>query len=104
MNSPTDTQPHHADLPERVARLEVTCGHILEEMRGLRNDMQAMQNAIRSEMREARTELREFQNETRSEFKDVRRSATADFRILFGALIAVAIGLAGAMARGFGWI
>lgn len=27
-----------------------------------------------------------------------------DFRILFGALIAVTLGLAGLMARGFGWL
>ena len=62
-------------LPERVARLEVTCERILDELR-----------------------------ELRSEMRDLRRTASSDFRILFSAIIAVALGLASVMANGFGWI
>jgi len=36
--------------------------------------------------------------------EDVRAIRTTDFRILFGAIIAVALGLAAIMAKGFGWL
>ena len=40
-----------------------------------------------------------------SELKaDVRAIRTTDFRIMFGALITVALGLATIMAKGFGWL
>ena len=65
----------YAGLPDRVTRLEVTCERILDELR-----------------------------ELRSEMREMRRVATADFRILFGAIIAASLGLAGVMANGFGWI
>lgn len=42
--------------------------------------------------------------ELRSDVRELRRDARTDFRILFGALIAVALGLAGLMAKGFGWL
>ena len=35
---------------------------------------------------------------------DVRSIRTTDFRIMFGALITVALGLATIMAKGFGWL
>jgi chaperonin cofactor prefoldin len=36
-------------------------------------------------------------------FEEVRISARSDFHLLFGSLIASALGLAGMMAKGFGW-
>lgn len=35
---------------------------------------------------------------------DVRSIRTTDVRIVFGALITVALGLAAIMAKGFGWL
>ena len=35
---------------------------------------------------------------------DITSIRTTDFRILFGAIIAVALGLAGLMAKGFHWL
>ena len=35
--------------------------------------------------------------------EDVRAIRTTDFRLLFGAIIAVALGLSGLMAKGFHW-
>jgi len=55
---------------------------------------------IQSDVREIRQDLREI----RQDFKEIRAEARTDFRVLFGALIAVAIGLSALMARGFGWI
>jgi hypothetical protein len=42
--------------------------------------------------------------DVRSDIRDIRTDMRTDFRITFGALIAVALGLAGIMARGFGWM
>ena len=48
-----------------------------------------------------------IQSDTREIKQDIREmkvDARTDFRILFGSIIGVAIGLAGLMAKGFGWI
>ncbi|MBZ7576315.1 hypothetical protein FML15_03115 [Klebsiella michiganensis] len=42
--------------------------------------------------------------DVRNDIKDIRKDMKGDSRLTFGALIAVALGLAGLMARGFGWI
>lgn len=63
------------DIPTRLAKLESDVGHIREDVR-----------------------------ETKGDVKDLRRDGERDFRILFGALIVATIGLAGLMARGFGWL
>ncbi len=47
-----------------------------------------------------RTDMAEMKKDVR----DLRSEARTDFRILFGALIAAALGLAGLMSRGFGWL
>jgi hypothetical protein len=39
----------------------------------------------------------------KSELRTLRDNARTDFRVLFGAIIAVALGLAGLMAKGFHW-
>ena len=36
--------------------------------------------------------------------RDITGIRTTDFRLIFGAIIAVALGLAGLMAKGFGWL
>jgi len=42
-------------------------------------------------------------SEVKSDIRDLRKAAETNFRILFGALIAAALGLAGVMAKGFHW-
>lgn len=42
--------------------------------------------------------------EIKTDVREMKRDARTDFRLLFGALIAVALGLAGIMAKGFGWL
>ena len=76
------------------------CEHILGEIRELRTDLRELRNEMREELREIRSDMREM----RGDMREMRRASTTDFRILFGALIAVAVGLAGTMARAFGWI
>ena len=38
------------------------------------------------------------------ELGDLRRSQERDFRLLFGVLIVTTLGLAGLIAKGFGWL
>lgn len=40
----------------------------------------------------------------KADMRTLRDNARTDFRVLFGALIFVALGLAGLMARGFHWV
>jgi hypothetical protein len=40
----------------------------------------------------------------KTDVRDIKKASSADFRIMFGALIAVSLGLAGLMAKGFQWI
>ncbi|MES2758799.1 MAG: hypothetical protein V4693_15605 [Pseudomonadota bacterium] len=39
-----------------------------------------------------------------SEFKDLRAHRDRDFRLMFGGLVTIAVGLSGMMAKGFGWL
>lgn len=41
--------------------------------------------------------------ELKTEMSGLRTEARGDFRLLFGAIIAAALGLAGLMAKGFHW-
>lgn len=40
----------------------------------------------------------------KADVREIRRDMRTDFRLLFGALIAVSLGLAGLMAKGFHWL
>lgn len=73
-------------MESRVARLEGAVEHIERDIAEIKGD------------------LRAFAGETRAEFGKVRGEMETNFRVLFGALIAVALGLAALMARGFGWL
>ena len=42
--------------------------------------------------------------EIKQDIREIKVEAKTDFRLLFGALIVVAVGLAGLMARGFHWL
>lgn len=66
-------------MEARIAKLEATMGHVQGDVTELKADVR---------------ELR----------RDVSGIRTTDFRILFGAFITGMLGLAGVMAKGFGWI
>lgn len=67
--------PHDGGMEARIARLESTSDHILREL-----------------------------VEMKADIRELRGDAKTDFRLLFGGLIFVAIGLASLMARGFHWL
>jgi peptidoglycan hydrolase CwlO-like protein len=108
------TLPQDAAMEHRLTRLEATTQHIQLDLRGLRTEVGEFKGEMRafksemlgfkSEMLGFKSEMRDFQQEVRSEFRDVRHQARTDFRLLFGALIGVALGMAALMAKGFHWI
>ncbi|MBP5097952.1 hypothetical protein HUT24_21275 [Pseudomonas protegens] len=59
---------------------------------------------IRRDLDELKTDMRDFRGETKTSFSGVRAEMKSDFRLVFGALIAASLGLAGLMAKGFGWL
>jgi chromosome segregation ATPase len=71
-----------AELGERVARLETAIDFLRSDIRSL-----AENHAAR-----------------RSDLKSLSDRQIADFRLMFGSLITVAIGLSGMIAKGFGWL
>ena len=67
--------PDNGDMEARVAKLE------------------AAMEYVQRDIGEIKTDIREIKGHQRT-----------DFRVLFGAIIAVALGLAGLMAKGFHWL
>lgn len=64
------------------------------------DDMQARVAKLESDVEHMKNTLKEIKDDVR----EIKRDARSDFRILFGAIIAVALGLAGLMAKGFHWL
>ncbi len=71
--------PHDGDMESRVTKLETAFTYVERDIKELRDDVRGLRD-------------------------DVKSIRTTDFRILFGAIIAVALGLAGLMAKGFHWL
>ena len=69
-------------MESRVARLEVRVEHIERDIAEIKFDVRAMRQTIES-----------FQ-----------RRLDGDFRITWAGIIASNVGLAGLMAKGFGWL
>jgi hypothetical protein len=68
-----------AGMEARIAKFEAGQDYIQRDVNALKDDVRAIR-------------------------EDINGIRTTDFRLLFGAIIAVAIGLASLMARGFHWI
>ncbi|MCJ8518979.1 hypothetical protein ABID21_001883 [Pseudorhizobium tarimense] len=59
--------------------------------------LEAAVEFIQRDVAELKTDIKDMRG-------DITSIRTTDFRILFGAIISVALGLAGLMAKGFGWL
>ena len=66
--------------------------------------MEARVAKLEAAMEYVQRDIGELKSEVREIRKDITGIRTTDFRILFGAIIAVALGLAGLMAKGFHWL
>jgi hypothetical protein len=67
--------PHDPGMEARIAKLEAHVEHIQRDIGEIKTDL-----------------------------RDIRRALETDFRLIFGALIAASLGLAGVMAKGFHWL
>lgn len=48
--------------------------------------------------------IQETVKEIRTDSREIKKDAKDDFRLIFGAIIAVALALTGIMAKGFKWL
>ncbi len=87
--TPEDDRSTMDGMEARIAKVEASITHLERDVA-----------EIRSDLRDVLSELRGV----RSELRDVRQDARADFRVTWGAMIAGFLGMAGLMARGFGWL
>jgi hypothetical protein len=62
--------------------------------------MEARVAKVEASLEHIQTDISDVKGDIRS----LRDNARTDFRLLFGAIIAVALGLAGLMAKGFHWL
>lgn len=83
-------------MEQRVSKLEVSLEHLQKDVSEIKGDVKEFR-------RETKVEFSELRRETKAEFASVRGDMRTDFRLLFGATIVVALGLASIMAKGFGW-
>jgi hypothetical protein len=67
--------PHDPGMEARIAKLEADVGHVQRDIGDIKTDI-----------------------------REIRNLLITDFRLLFGALIAATLGLAGVMAKGFHWL
>ena len=80
-------------LDTRLARVEVTLESIGEDLNGLRTDF-----------RDLRNDMNHLRDQSRNDMSHLRDQSRMDFRVLFGAMISLALGMAALMAKGFHWI
>lgn len=70
---------YHGAMEPRVAKLETISEYVQRDIKALKDEMRLLRG-------------------------DIISIRTTDFRLIFGAIIVVALGLAGLMAKGFHWI
>ena len=75
-------------MDERLNKIESDVGVLKIDVAVLKNDSAYIRRDV---------------SELRMGVDGLRASQERDFRVLFGALISVALSLAGLMAKGFGW-
>lgn len=70
---------------------------------GYDGGMEARISKLETTVEYIQRDIKELKEDVRSIRTDITGIRTTDFRLLFGAIIAVALGLAGMMAKGFHW-
>lgn len=83
-------------MEQRVSKMEVALEHLQKDLTEIKGD-------VKESRRETKADFADLRREAKSEFSSVRSDMRLDFRLLFGATIAVALGLAGLMSKGFHW-
>jgi len=84
-------------LEARVAKLEATTEHIQSDVSDLKIEVRALRADLKAEVTSLRADLKSEVTNLRSEFR-------ADFRLLFGAILTVVIGMVGLLVKSFGLV
>jgi len=86
----------HGDhgMEARVAKLEATTAHIQSDVNDLKTEVRGLRADLKSEVTSLRADLKNEVTNLRSEFR-------ADFRMLFGAVLTVVIGMVGMLVKIF---
>lgn len=88
------------DMEIRIARLESDVEYIKRDIAEIRQDAKD----FRAEVRESFNLLHADIGSVRAELSSKTEGLRADIKVLWGGLFAVALGLAGLLAKGFHWI
>ncbi|WP_369929997.1 hypothetical protein [Xanthomonas sp. NCPPB 2632] len=91
-------------LDTRLARVEVTLEHIGEDVNGLRTDFRDLRNDMNHLRDQSRNDMSHLRDQSRNDMSHLRDQSRMDFRVLFSAMISLALGMAALMAKGFHWI
>lgn len=87
----------------RVSKLEAAVEHVQADLADIKATLR-IHDAKFDSLRDHLDGMRDRIDGTRDRIDGVRDRMERDFRVLFGALIAVTLGLAGLMAKGFQWL
>ncbi len=94
--APDGDEPHDPAMEARVAVLE-------EIARSTKAALERIERDVKAQGIEMRAGFAEVRGELQTGLNDARDRHDRDFRLTFAAIIFVALGLAGLLARGFHW-
>lgn len=101
MTNVTPIRPEStARLIEELQRVSDNSDHAPRSSGGGGSMLEARVAKLEAAMEYVQRDL----GEIRKDIREIKDHARTDFRLLFGAVIAVALGLAGLMAKGFHWL
>lgn len=83
-------------MEERFIRLEADVGVLKTDVGVLKADVAVLKTDV--------AVLKKSVEHIEREIPELRKVQERDFRVLFGSLIVATLGLAGLMAKGFGWL
>ena len=81
--------PYDGGMEARIAKLEATMEHVQRDVTEIKTILRGQEGKF---------------DGMRDRMDGVRDRMERDFRLLFGVIITVALGLAGLMAKGFHWL
>ena len=100
---PGEAKPQEEISHGRFVRVETHIDWLRHDVTEIRNELKD----VRVEIKDVRSEIKDVRGEikdVRDEIRDVRKDMRSDFRLMFSALIMVALGLSSIMAKGFHWL
>ena len=98
-----------AGMEQRVTKLEANAERTRADIEEIKTDIRVLKadvGELKKDVAVLKTDvahLKQDMSEVKTDLSGLRVAHERDFRILFGSIIFVALGLSGLMAKGFGW-